>query len=423
MSGLLLQARAAAPAPVALRRARIALAGCGTVGGSLIRLLRERRTAIEREQGVRFDVVGVLVRDLHRPRIVESAAGVLTNDLRAWLGHDAEIVVEATGAPDVAVQIARATLTRGRCFVTANKALIAAHGPELAALAHTHGGRLHFEASVGGGVPVVRVLREALRHTAIKSVRGVLNGTCNYILTRVAAGESFAEALRQARWKGFAEADASRDLDGRDAADKIAILAWLAFGTDPSVLPVLRRGLEHDIDAMLAAAAVHGGVLRQLAECFLWEGGVSAVVEPVILPPTSPFAQAAGEENCVAIETRRSGTIRLSGPGAGGPPSAAALLSDVLQAALPEPGPRATAPSPRADERLHAWAITTPSGGVAPVLEALGAHGVGVEWVRTAPPSRLHALTTPVQRSQVTAALRALEQAGLSPVAVRTEAG
>ena len=199
MSGLL-QARLTSVNP---RRARIALAGCGTVGGSLIRLLRERRASVEREQGLHFDMVGVLVRDLRRPRIVESAAGVVTNDLRAWLEQDADVVVEATGARDTALQIARATLARGRRFITANKALVAAHGPELSALARSTGGRLHFEAAVGGGVPVIRVLREALRHTGVRAIRGVLNGTSNYVLTRMAEGEPLVTIVRGVRVRNY----------------------------------------------------------------------------------------------------------------------------------------------------------------------------------------------------------------------------
>jgi homoserine dehydrogenase len=441
VSGLL-QAQLASASP---RRARVALAGCGTVGGALIRLLRERRAAVEREQGVRFEMVGVLVRDLHRPRMVESAAGVVTNDLRAWLDQDADVVVEATGARDTALQIARATLVRGRRFITANKTLIAAHGPELAALARASGGRLHFEAAVGGGVPVIRVLREALRHTGVRSVRGVLNGTANYVLTRMAEGEPLAEALQHARLRGFAEADASRDLDGRDAADKIAILAWLAFGIDPAAVQVQRHltsggfdarrpegvGLAHgrsfdlgaQADALIAAARVQGGVLRQIAECSLTEAGVIAAVEPVIVPATSPFAQAVGEENCVCIETRRNGTTRLFGPGAGGPPTAAALLSDLLAADSAEPGPRLSPPAPRPDERLHSWALCTGQGGVAPVFATLDAHGIAVQWVRTDSEARVHVLTSPAERGRITACLRVLEAAGTRPVAVRSEVG
>ena len=419
MNGLL-QAEVIAAEP---RRARVALAGCGTVGGSLIRLLRERRTSVAHELDLRFDIVGVLVRDVRRPRVVESAADVVTNDLRAWLAEDADVVVEATGAPDTALQIARATLGRGRRFVTANEALIAAHGPELAALARATGGRLHFEAAVGGGVPVIRVLREALRHTGVRAIRGVLNGTSNYVLTRMAEGEPLVEALYQARRLGFAEADASRDLDGRDAADKIAILAWLAFGIDPAAVQVHRQDLAGHADALLAATRAHGGVLRQVAECVLTEGGVIAAVEPVILAAASPLAQVVAEENCVCVETRRSGVIRLFGPGAGGPPTAAALLSDLLAPDSPEPAPRAVQPLARADDRPHEWALTTESGGAAPVFAALDAHGIAVQWVKAEPTSPLHALTSPADRGRITACVRALEQAGVHAVAVRTETG
>jgi len=403
------------------RHARVALAGCGTVGGSLIRLLRERRPSIEQEQGVRFEMVGVLVRDLGRPRVVESAAGVITDELGAWLEHDADAVVEATGAVETALQIARATLGRGRRFITANKALIAAHGPELAGLARSTGGRLQFEAAVGGGVPVIRVLREALRHTGVRSVRGVLNGTTNYVLTRMAAGELLGEALYQARERGYAEADASRDLDGRDAADKIAILAWLAFGIEPAAVQVHRRDLTPHAEVLIRAARAHGGMLRQVAECTLTEGGVIAAVEPVIVPVTSPLAQAVGEENCVCVETRRSGTIRLFGPGAGGPPTAAALLSDLVATDSIEPGARAASPQARPDDRPHTWALALENGTLSPVLAALNVQGLNVQWVRTDESGTLHVRTGPAERGRISACARQLREAGLDPVAVRVE--
>ena len=403
------------------RRVRVALAGCGTVGSALIRLLRERAPAIEREHGLRFEITGVLVRNVQRPRIVESAAGALTRDVDAWLGGDADLVVEATGAVEVALRIARATLARGRCFVTANKALIAAHGPELAALARAHRGRLHFEAAVGGGVPVIRVLREALRHTGVRSVRGVLNGTSNFVLGRMAAGHGLDDALYEARVRGFAEADASRDLDGRDAADKIAILAWLAFGSDPAALPVQRRSLLPDTAALVRLARAQGGVLRQVAECFATDGVVSAAVEPVIVAPTSPLALVQGEENGVLVETRGNGSVRLFGPGAGGPPTAAALLSDMLQGSAPEPGARAASPIAGEDPRRHTWALATSCRDAGVLLRAADASGVPLQWVRTQPDGEAHALTLPAAREPVQACAARLEAECGSAAAVRVE--
>ncbi|HEX7120108.1 MAG TPA: homoserine dehydrogenase [Longimicrobiales bacterium] len=313
---------------------RIALAGCGTVGGALVRLLRERERSIRRRHGIRFDVVRVLVRDARRPRDVALAADRFTTDPDAFLATESDIVVEATGGPEPAGRIARAALTAGRSFVTANKALVAAAGAELDALARRHRAGFAFEAAVGGGVPVIRTLRDALAETEVRSIRGVLNGTTNFILSRLHDGARFDAALADAQRLGFAEADPSRDLDGRDAADKIRILAWLAFGVDPATVTVERRGILPDPDRIAADARAQGLVPRLVARCVRTDAGAAAVVEPVALPPDAPLALARGAENVVEIETRWNGTVRLSGPGAGGAPTASAVLGDVMEAAV-----------------------------------------------------------------------------------------
>lgn len=316
---------------------RIALAGCGVVGGSLLQLLRERADQIEARLGIRYEVARVLVRERNRPRALALPRQLLTTDPAEFLGTEADIVVEAMGGLEPAGAIARATLRAGRDLVTANKALLAQHGAELARLAEATGARLEFEAAVGGGVPIISLLRDSLAESGIESIRGILNGTSNFILTRLSEGERYADALAAAQRAGFAEADPTRDLDGTDAADKIRILAWLAFGADPASIEVEQRGILPDPDR-LARTAGDGGALRLVAECTRRHGQVRALVRPVIVEPASEWGRTRDEENLVVVKTRWHGAIRVAGPGAGGSPTAAALLGDIIRATTMRPG-------------------------------------------------------------------------------------
>jgi homoserine dehydrogenase len=224
--------------------------------------------------------------------------------------------------------------------VTANKALLRVAGASLAALAEAHrpaGAALDFEAAVGGGVPVVRVLRESLAGHGVSAVRGVLNGTTNYIVTRLGRGASFAEALRAAQRAGFAEADPTRDLDGTDAADKIAVLAWLAFGRDPATLEVRTRGITPAIARCVHEAALADRVIRVVATAVRVGDGVHANVAPKVLHRDDPLARTVDEENVIQLESESSGTVTIAGRGAGGPATASALLADLLRAAAPIP--------------------------------------------------------------------------------------
>lgn len=308
----------------------IALAGCGAVGGALARLLRTTTTA----DGRRARVTSVLVRRTGEPRPVPPQA--VTLDLEEFLGSRAEIVVEAIGGIEPALTIARRVLGRGGKLVTANKTLIATHGAELADLARASGGWLGFDAAVGGGVPVVRMLRETLRGLPVQAIRGVLNGTANYLLSRLEASASYDEALAEARAHGFAEADPSRDLDGRDVADKLAILAWVAWGVDPATVRVDRVGLAPDPAALVREAARRGGRLRLVGECSMTGGTVRARVRPAVVPADSALGRTLHEQNRVEISLGWTGPLTLSGPGAGGAPTAGALWGDI-QAALRVP--------------------------------------------------------------------------------------
>ncbi len=317
---------------------RVAVAGCGTVGGALIDLLERHREGIARRHEVRFEVVRVLVQDAALPRSSAVPRAIVTDQLHEFLATECDVVVEAIGGTTIAGAIARTTLARGRRLVTANKALLRAEGPVLAAIARTHafqGAALDFEAAVGGGVPVVRALRESLAGHGVRAVRGVLNGTTNYILSRLELGATFAEALADAQRAGFAEADPTRDLTGLDAADKIAVLAWLAFGIDPTALDVHATGLGADIAHRVREAKLDGRVIRLVAQAE-WRGDtVAASVAPLALDPAHPLARVRDEENVVLIESESAGTITLHGKGAGGGATASALLADLLRSASP----------------------------------------------------------------------------------------
>ena len=313
---------------------RLALAGCGTVGGALVDLLHRHRGAIATRHGLRFELTTVLVRNTALPRPTALNPELVTDSLDAFLRAPAHIVIEAIGGLEEAVCIARTSLTRGQRFVTANKTMLRVHGPHLAALAHryrTGGASLDFEAAVGGGMPIVRLLRESLCGHGLTRIRGVLNGTTNYILSRVERGRSFADALADAQKAGFAEADPSRDLDGRDAADKLAVLAWLAFGVDPSSLDIHTVGIDAERASDAVAAAARGRALRLVATAHRVGNRVCARVTPRVIPRAHPFAQVCDEQNLVQLESESAGTVTVSGRGAGGSATASALLADILR--------------------------------------------------------------------------------------------
>jgi homoserine dehydrogenase len=338
------------------------------------------------------EVIRVLVRDGNRPRAGVSDAGVLTSDVDHFIATDADIVVEALGGIEPAHRIATATLRRGARFVTANKSLIAAHGAELAGLARRSGGTLCFDAAVGGGVPVLRLITSALGGTPPRVVRGILNGTANFILTLIERGRNFDDALALARACGFAETDSTRDLDGRDAADKVAIVAWTAFGIAPDRVLVRRRGLLPDPERLVRLAQLVDGRLRLVAECERIDDGsaVVASVEPIIVAADSSLGSTLFEDNRIELHAGWSAPLAASGPGAGGTPTAAALLSD-LACAQPVAPPRVGPITARPDERAFQWVVGTHhtpailrallwTGGV--TAEALGRSG-SETWART----------------------------------------
>ncbi len=316
------------------RVVRVALAGCGTVGAALLALIHRRQGEIESRHGVRFELSRILVRDRSKDRGIALDREVFTTSPDDFLQTDTDVVIEVIGGFDPAERVVRGALAIGRPVVTANKSLIATRGPALQFLADAHESVLQFEAAVGGGVPVVRTIRSALGGHGVRAITGILNGTSNFLLTALADGVCYADALVDAQARGFAEADPSRDLRGLDAADKIRILAWLAWGVDPAVLEVQVEALPLDLEPFVRQAEARSGVLKYLAGAACGEDGrVRAWVRPVTLPSDHPFANVRDEDNAVHIDSESLGVLRLQGRGAGGSATASAVIADLLQAA------------------------------------------------------------------------------------------
>lgn len=352
--------RALSDHPPAPKVVRIALAGCGVVGGALVRLLHDAADAIEARHGIRFEIARVLVRDLALERGLPIPTSLLTDELPVLLSEEADVVVEAIGGDEIAAEIARAALGRGRRFITANKELIASAGCELAALARASSSSLNFGAAVGGSAPVISLLRDLLGVSSPASVRGILNGTSNFILTELERGKSFHSAVDAARVRGLAEADVSRDLDGRDAAAKLAIIAWVSFGIRPSELLVRRIGLNPDPSRLVRHAALLGRRIRYIAECSAFDGDrLCASVEPVLVDEAGSFARTSFEDNRVEVDLGWAAPVSVSGPGAGGAPTAVALLGDLISDAVPgnERGASRRTFTSAEDIRVHRWLV------------------------------------------------------------------
>lgn len=311
---------------------RVALLGCGTVGAAVARLLHDRADRYAAALGRPLELTGIAVRDLSRPREGVDA-GLLTTDAETLVAG-ADVVVELMGGIEPARALIEASLRRGAHVVTANKQLIARQGPALQALADEHGVGLEHEAAVMAAVPVLVVLRESLAGDEITSVRGVVNGSTNYVLDLVAReGVAFAEAVRQAGELGYLEADPAEDLEGWDAAAKAVILARTAFGADVSMADVDRVGISGLTDADFAAAARVGAVIKLVASARRTARGAQVSVRPLALPAQDPLAAARGGTNVVVVEAVSAGELRLQGPGAGGEETASAVLGDLLRVA------------------------------------------------------------------------------------------
>lgn len=321
---------------------RVALAGLGTVGGGVVRLLDANRELIARRAGRPIEVVAVSARDRSKDRGVDIARFAWVDDPGALARHpSADVVVELVGGSDgPALSLARATLGAGKAFVTANKAMIAHHGLELAQAAENAGVALKFEAAVAGGIPVIKGLREGAAANEIARVYGILNGTCNFILSKMEAeGRDFAEVLAEAQALGFAESDPTFDIDGVDAAHKLSILASIAFGTQPAFGDVAATGIRHVIGADIAEAAALGYRVRLLGVAESGANGLFQRVHPHLVPVDHPLAHVTGSTNAVVAEGNFVGRLLFQGAGAGDGPTASAVVADLIDIARGEFGP------------------------------------------------------------------------------------
>lgn len=316
----------------------IGLLGCGTVGGALVGLLNSEADVIAARTGMRLEVRRVAVRDLDaaRRRVPSLDPDVFTTDAVAVVADPTvQVVVEVMGGVDEARSLVLAALDAHKPVVTANKALLASHGPELHAAAAAANVDLLFEAAVAGGIPLVRPLRESLLGEPIRRIMGIVNGTTNYILTRMTEeGASYDEALADAQRLGYAEADPSADVGGADAAAKAAILATLAFGVEVHLDEVHTEGIEGISASDIAFASANGQVIKLLAIAeAVGEGRVAVRVHPALVPRDHPLASVRLSFNAVFVEGDAVGQLMFYGPGAGGGPTASAVLGDLIDAA------------------------------------------------------------------------------------------
>lgn len=321
---------------------RVALAGLGTVGAGVIKLIDANRDLIERRAGRPIEIVAISARDRNRDRGVDLSGYQWVDDTTSLAGHpDVDVVVELIGGSDgPALVLARNTIAANRAFVTANKAMIAHHGLELAEQAEQQGVAFKYEAAVAGGIPVIKGLREGAAANEISGVFGILNGTCNYILsTMESEGRDFAEVLAEAQALGYAEADPSFDIDGVDAAHKLSILASLAFGTAIDFDGVDIRGIRHVIAADIVEADSLGHRIRLVGMASAESGGLLQRVQPCLVPLAHPLAHVTGSLNAVVAEGNFVGRLFLQGRGAGEGPTASAVVADLIDIARGETGP------------------------------------------------------------------------------------
>ena len=321
---------------------RVGIAGVGTVGASVVRILRRRADRLALRTGRSIVVSAVSARSRSKDRGVD-LEGLEWHDDAVGLARDGaiDVFVELIGGEDGPAKAAvEAALQRGLPVITANKALLAAHGLELARLAEENDAALLFEAAVAGGIPAIKTMREAMRANSVDAVYGVLNGTCNYILTRMEREQmAFADVLKDAQELGYAEADPTFDVGGFDTAHKLAILASLAFGIEPDGEGVSVEGIEEVTAADIQSARELGYRIKLLGIARRGDGGVEQRVHPTMVSLDSPIANVSGVTNAVAMHGDAVGTIFLSGPGAGGDATASAVIADLCHVAIGAGGP------------------------------------------------------------------------------------
>jgi homoserine dehydrogenase len=423
----------------AYRPIRVALLGAGSVGSQVARLLIENRDELAQRVGTDVELAGVLVRDPRASRGAVIPAELLTADAeKLILGSD--IVIELLGGIEPAKTYVRMALESGADVVTANKALIAAHGPELFDLAEQLGAQLYFEAAVGGAIPIIRPLRESLAGDKVNRVMGIVNGTTNFILDRMeSTGAEFDEALAEATALGYAEADPTADIEGFDAASKAAILASLAFHSEVPVEKVYREGISAITAITIETALQAGYTVKLLAICERVGDGLVARVHPTLIPLTHPLAAVRGAYNAVFVEAESAGQLMFYGAGAGGTQTASAVLGDLVSAAK-----RHLAGGPGLSDSVHADLEALPvqeietryqitlqvldlPGVLASIASIFATHDVSVETVSQTPAEQDALLTVMTHKAsesdleQVVASLRKNEAVRSVTSVIRVE--
>ena len=379
---------------------RLALLGCGSVGSQVVRLLREQSTDLTARIGAPVELVGVAVRRPELQRDADVPRGLLTTDAEGLVGRgDVDLVVEVIGGIEPARSLILTALVNGASVVTANKALLAVDASTLFAAAEKAQRDLYFEAAVAGAIPILRPLRESLAGDKVRRVLGIVNGTTNFILDKMDThGAGFAEVLEEAQELGFAEADPTADIEGYDAASKAAILASLAFHTRVTAADVYREGISEVSAADIASARRMGSVVKLLAICELRDGpagaAVSARVHPAMIPRSHPLAGVGDAYNAVFVEAEAAGSLMFYGRGAGGAPTASAVLGDLVAVARNRVnGGRGAGESAYADlpvqpmgevlTRYHvALDVNDQPGVLAGAAQAFAEQGVSIQTVR-----------------------------------------
>ena len=378
------------------RRLRVAVLGCGAVGSQVVRLLQEQAGDLTARVGAPVELVGVAVRRLDAPREVAVPDGLLTTDAAGLVARDdVDLVIEVIGGIEPARSLILAALENGASVVTANKALLAEDGPTLFEAAEKSGRDLYYEAAVAGAIPILRPLRESLAGDKVTKVLGIVNGTTNFILDRMdTAGSGFAEALEEAQELGYAEADPTADVEGFDAAAKAAILASLAFHSRVTASDVHREGISEVTAADVKSARDMGSVVKLLAICELKQDAVAVRVHPAMIPRSHPLASVREAFNAVFVETEAAGELMFYGPGAGGAPTASAVLGDLVTVARNVlAGTRGAGESAYADRAVLPMGETTTryhvaidvadrAGVLAQVAQAFAEHDVSIQTVR-----------------------------------------
>ena len=377
----------------------VALLGCGSVGSQVVRLLDEQRDDLAARVGAPLELVGVAVRRPDAKRDVAVPEHLLTTDAEGLVASGVDVVVEVIGGIEPARALICSGLEHGASVVTANKALLAEDGATLFAAAEKAGRDLYFEAAVAGAIPILRPLRESLAGDRVRRVLGIVNGTTNYVLDRMdSSGAGFSEALEEAQALGYAEADPTADVEGFDAAAKAAILASLAFHTRVVASDVHREGIADVTAADVASARDMGCVVKLLAICEVSDGpdgpAVSARVHPAMIPRSHPLASVREAYNAVFVESEAAGQLMFYGPGAGGAPTASAVLGDLVTVARNRRADvrgvgestyaeLALLPMGQTETRYHvAVDVDDRAGVLAAVALAFAEHGVSIQTVR-----------------------------------------